>query len=154
MDLFSADFWNTVKEVSTAALALLVVYHMLAARAAAGRRPLSGLLGNRGLLKNRHGRLQAAWRAITAKLFGARVKDREGHCTKERPPACERPQEAILWGTDPYMLAVQMASQGMALDEIARRTEIPRGEIMLAVRFRGALENRVRAVAGPPDAGV
>lgn len=153
MDLFSADFWNSVKEVSTAALALSALYHMLAARAAARRqaRLISG--GDKGAPFKGRGRLKNALRSLTERFYRGPKAEKESHGApaQEKAPCVESPQEAVLWGTDPYLLAVRMASQGMDLEEIARRTEIPRGEIMLAVRYRAALEGGGRAVCGPSD---
>lgn len=48
--------------------------------------------------------------------------------------------ETALWGADPYQVAVEMAAKGIPIEEITRRIEIPRGEIVLAVNFRKSFD--------------
>jgi hypothetical protein len=152
MDLFSSDFWNSVKDVSTAALALAALYHILASRAA---RRQSGLMpaADKVATCKVTGRLKDALRSLVGRFYRESKEHKQSYgATAQEKTACsESPQEAVLWGTDPYLLAVRMASQGMDPEEIARRTEIPRGEILLAIRYRAALEGGGKAICGPSD---
>lgn len=137
MDFGSVQFWNTVKDVSALILSALVLFYAMSKRKAFGNSFKRSGLGGNG---SRTGMLL---RAHDKGLRGSRPRmDSEADISEESrgPEGVTQGFETALWGADPYQVAVEMAAKGIPIEEIARRIEIPRGEIVLAVNFRKSMD--------------
>ncbi len=143
MDFWSLDFWSTVKDISATALCALTAYRLAAEKSLSKVRRgisisaiFSSAAAKMGLSRLRG--FPVTERTVDEVSLDGLGAQEESRMKDAKPP---------LWGADPYRLALEMALQGISVQEISRRTEIPRGEILLAVNFMKA--SRDRSTAGP-----
>jgi len=142
MDLGWVQFWNTVKDVSALILSALVLFYAIRKRKAFGNSFIRSRVVKKG---SRTGMpLRFHDKGLRGSLPGVDsgcVSDisEEGRSSD----GVTQGFETALWGADPYQVAVEMAAKGIPIEEITRRIEIPRGEIVLAVNFRKSMDRSV-----------